>query len=54
MQSLLRAAQGHYEQGKTVLAPIIAAIQATDRLIDLLVDRLYVLTDEEIDLVEGT
>jgi hypothetical protein len=32
----------------------LVAIQATDRLIDLLVYRLYGLTDAENNLVEGS
>jgi hypothetical protein len=36
------------------LMPLKAKIAATDYLIDLIVDRLYGLTDEEIALVEGT
>lgn len=50
---LLRVARGRWELASAALAPTLAAIAATDRLIDLLVYRLYGLTDEEIDLVEG-
>lgn len=50
---LLRAARGRWGEAAAALAPTLAAITATDRLIDLLVYRLYGLTDEEIDLVEG-
>lgn len=50
---LLRATRGHWEASCARLQPILAAIQATDRVIDLLVYRLYGLTDDEIDLVEG-
>jgi Alw26I/Eco31I/Esp3I family type II restriction m6 adenine DNA methyltransferase len=50
---LARAARGRWETETAALAPTLAALTATDRLIDLLVYRLYGLTDEEIDLVEG-
>jgi hypothetical protein len=53
MAPLVRAARGRWQQATGALAPTLAAIIATDRLIDLLVYRLYGLTDEEIDLVEG-
>ncbi|HEU5011411.1 MAG TPA: TaqI-like C-terminal specificity domain-containing protein [Roseiflexaceae bacterium] len=53
MEPLLRVARGRWEQSRAALAPILHAIRATDRLIDLIVYRLYGLTDEEIDLVEG-
>ena len=53
IQPLVRVAQGHWEIARRSLTPTIAAIIATDRLIDLLVYRLYGLTDAEIDLVEG-
>ena len=33
--------------------PLLARIEATDRLIDQIVYRLYGLTDEEIVVVEG-
>ena len=36
------------------LTPLKAKIAATDRLIDLIVYRLYGLTEEEIAIVEGT
>ncbi|PDW02271.1 Eco57I restriction-modification methylase domain-containing protein [Candidatus Viridilinea mediisalina] len=53
LQPLLRAAQREWMAACATLAPTLSAISATDRLIDLLVYRLYGLTDEEIDLVEG-
>lgn len=53
VEPLMRAAKGRRLQATNALAPTLAAITATDRLIDLLVYRLYGLTDEEIDLVEG-
>jgi hypothetical protein len=53
LQPLLRAARGRWGTASAELAPTLAAITATDRLIDLLVYRLYGLSDEEIDLVEG-
>jgi hypothetical protein len=52
MVPLLRSVQARWQQATNLLAPTLAAIAATDRLIDLLVYRLYGLTDEEIDLVE--
>ena len=53
MEPLVRVARGHWEVARRGLVPTIAAIRATDRLIDLLVYRLYGLTEGEIDLVEG-
>jgi hypothetical protein len=53
MQPLLRATRTRWEHSRAALAPTLHAIAATDRLIDLLVYRLYGLTDAEIDLVEG-
>jgi hypothetical protein len=35
------------------LKPLLARIEATDRLIDRIVYKLYGLTDEEIGVVEG-
>jgi len=35
------------------LRPLLARIAATDRLIDLIVYRLYGLTEEEVAVVEG-
>ena len=52
LEPLVRAAQQRYQAARATLAPTTAAIAATDRLIDLLVYRLYGLTDDEIDLVE--
>lgn len=37
----------------TKLAPLKARIAATDRLIDLIVYRLYGLTEDEVQIVEG-
>jgi hypothetical protein len=53
LEPLARAARLQWEQSSAALAPTLALIAATDRLIDLLVYRLYGLTDDEIDLVEG-
>jgi len=52
LEPLVRAARSRWEQSTDALAPTLALIGATDRLIDLLVYRLYGLTDDEIDLVE--
>jgi hypothetical protein len=35
------------------LSPLLASLAATDRLIDLIVYRLYGLTEEEVAVVEG-
>jgi len=52
-----REAQGkikrEFEDSTTKLKPLLAHIEATDRLIDRIVYRLYGLTDEEIAVVEG-
>lgn len=42
-----------YERSISALRPILLQIEMTDRLIDLLVYRLYGLSDEEIALVEA-
>ena len=52
-----REAQGkikrEFEDSMAKLKPLLARIEATDRLIDLIVYRLYGLTEEEIAVVEG-
>ena len=42
-----------FEKSLTKLSPLKNNIATTDRLIDLIVYRLYGLTDEEVKLVEG-
>ena len=42
-----------YEASMGKLRPLLARIAATDRLIDLIVYRLYGLTGEEVAMVEG-
>jgi hypothetical protein len=42
-----------WETSMDTLRPLLAHIAATDRLIDLIVHRLYGLTEEEIAIVEG-
>ena len=42
-----------WETSMGTLRPPLAHIEATDRLIDLIVHRLYGLTEEEITVVEG-
>jgi len=46
--------QAEHAASLAALAPITAALQATDRLIDQLVYQLYGLTAAEIAVVEGT
>jgi len=52
-----REAQGkikrEFEDSMAKLKPLLARIEATDRLIDQIVYRLYGLTEEEIAVVEG-
>ena len=43
-----------YQASVGKLQPLLARIAATDRLIDLIVYRLYGLTEEEVAVVEGT
>jgi hypothetical protein len=43
----------HFTKSMTVLKPLKEKIKATDELIDRIVYKLYGLTDEEIELVEG-
>ncbi|MFQ5793722.1 MAG: Eco57I restriction-modification methylase domain-containing protein [Candidatus Bipolaricaulia bacterium] len=42
-----------YEASMDILRPLLARIERTDRLIDLIVYRLYGLTEDEIAIVEG-
>jgi len=42
-----------YQASVGKLQPLLAHIAATDRLIDLIVYRLYGLTEEEVAVVEG-
>jgi hypothetical protein len=46
--------QREYEASVGKLRPLLARIAATDRLIDLIVYRLYGLTAKEVAVVEGT
>jgi glutaredoxin 2 len=43
----------HFNESMAVLKPLKDKIKATDNLIDHVVYRLYGLTDEEIEVVEG-
>ncbi|MDY6878589.1 MAG: hypothetical protein SWK90_20620 [Chloroflexota bacterium] len=45
---------GEYERSLGKLLPLKARLAGTDRLIDLIVYRLYGLTEEEVAVVEGT
>ena len=49
----LRALRKHTEKALEELRPLYHRIQATDRLIDQIVYRLYGLTEDEIAIVEG-
>ena len=42
-----------YQASVGKLQPLLARIAATDRLIDLIVYRLYGLTEQEVAVVEG-
>jgi type II restriction/modification system DNA methylase subunit YeeA len=42
-----------YEKSLEILLPIKEQLAKTDRLIDQIVYKLYGLTEEEIDIVEG-
>jgi hypothetical protein len=42
-----------FQNSMAKLSPLKNNIATTDRLIDLIVYRLYGLTDEEIEVVEG-
>ena len=53
LEALGRVVRPQWEASVAELRPILAAIQATDRLIDLVVYRLYGLTDDEIDTIEN-
>jgi len=43
----------HFEESMAVLVPLKNKIKSTDNLIDQIVYRLYDLTSEEIEIVEG-
>ncbi len=43
----------HFIKSSAVLEPLKEKIKATDNLIDQIVYRLYDLTQEEIEIVEG-
>ena len=45
--------KGEFEHSIEKLQPLLARIAATDRLVDLVVYRLYGLTEEEVAVVEG-
>jgi type I restriction-modification system DNA methylase subunit len=45
--------KSEFEDSLKKLQPLLARIEATDRLIDLIVYRLYGLTEEEVAVVEG-
>jgi hypothetical protein len=47
------AIRQEYEASMARLRPLLRKIELTDRLIDLIVYRLYGLTDEEVAIVEG-
>jgi len=49
----LEALQAEWEASMGKLHPLLARIAATDRLIDLIVYRLYGLTENEVVMVEG-
>lgn len=49
----LEAIQREYDQSVAKLEPLLQRIASTDRLINLIVYRLYGLTEEEVAIVEG-
>jgi len=49
----LEAVQSEFDQSVARLKPLLERIGSTDRLIDLIVYRLYGLTEEEVAIVEG-
>lgn len=49
----LEAIQREFDQSAARLKPLLERIASTDRLIDLIVYRLYGLTEEEVAIVEG-
>lgn len=53
-RSVQESIKHEFDASITKLTPLKARIAATDRLIDLIVYRLYGLTEEEIALVEET
>ncbi len=53
-ESTLRTIQDEFGQSMARLQPLLHRIASTDRLIDLIVYRLYGLTEEEVAIVEGS
>ena len=53
-QSTLQTIQSKFEQSVSRLQPLLQRIASTDRLIDLIVYRLYGLTEEEVAIVESS
>jgi len=51
--AFVRMLERGYEKSLEVLLPIKERLAKTDRLIDQIVYKLYGLTEEEIDIVEG-
>ena len=49
----LEALQAEWDTSMGKLRPLLARLAATDRLIDLIVYRLYGLTEDEVAVVEG-
>ena len=50
----LEALQAEWETSMGKLRPLLARLAATNRLIDLIVYRLYGLSEEEVAVIEGT
>jgi hypothetical protein len=49
----LEDVEREFEQSMSRLQPLLERIASTDRLIDLIVYRLYGLTEEEVAIIEG-
>jgi hypothetical protein len=52
-RQVLETIEREFEQSMARLAPLLERIAWTDRLIDLIVYRLYGLTEEEVAIIEG-
>jgi len=52
-RKIQEALERHFNESLSVLEPLKEKIRATDNLIDQIVYRLYMLTDEEIEIAEG-
>lgn len=54
MRRAMEQAKGEVVKSLTIIDPLMTGIEATDRLIDQIVYKLYGLTEEDTAVVEGS